>query len=67
MFASLDFQEVVMKGLAAIGVAVLIAMAGVLWFRTTKPAAVVVKVSPLPVNPNLSTFEPAWKSGASRE
>jgi hypothetical protein len=46
-----------MKGLAAIGAAIFIAMAGVLWFMT-KPALVVTEARPLQANPDMPTFEP---------
>jgi len=45
-----------MKGLAAIGAAIFIAMAGVLWFMT-KPVLVVTEVRPLQPNPDLPTFK----------
>jgi hypothetical protein len=46
-----------MKGLAAIGAAAFIAMAGVLWFMT-KPTLVVTEVRPLQASPDLPTFKP---------
>jgi hypothetical protein len=45
-----------MKGLAAIGAATFIAMAGVLWFMT-KPTLVVTEVRPLQPSPDLPTFK----------
>jgi len=44
-----------MKGLAAIGAAAFIAMAGVLWFMS-RPVFVTMEVRPLKVNPDLPTF-----------
>ncbi len=44
-----------MKGLAAIGAAAFIAMAGALWFMT-RPTLVMTEVRPLPANPDLPTF-----------
>jgi hypothetical protein len=55
--ASLDSPEITMKGLAAIGAAIFIAMAGALWFMT-KPALVVIEARPLSANPDLPTFKP---------
>ena len=46
-----------MKGLAAIGAAAFIAMAGVLWFMT-RPALVVTEVRPLQASPDMPTFKP---------
>jgi hypothetical protein len=46
-----------MKGLAAIGAASFIAIAGVLWFMT-KPALVVTEVKPLRASPDMPTFKP---------
>jgi hypothetical protein len=46
-----------MKGLAAIGAAAFIAMAGVLWFMT-RPALVVTELRPLQPSPDLPTFRP---------
>jgi hypothetical protein len=45
-----------MKGIAAIGAAIFIAMAGVLWFMT-KPALVVTESRPLQASPDLPTFK----------
>jgi hypothetical protein len=45
------------KGLAAIGAAIFIAMAGVLWFMT-KPALVVPEARPLQASPDMPTFKP---------
>jgi hypothetical protein len=45
-----------MKGLAAIGAAAFIAMAGVLWFMT-KATLVVTEVRPLQASPDLPTFK----------
>lgn len=46
-----------MKGFAAIGAAIFIAMAGVLWFMT-RPALVVVEAGPLQASPDMPTFKP---------
>ena len=46
-----------MKGLAAIGAAAFIAIAGVLWFMT-KPVLVVTEIRPLQASPDLPTFKP---------
>jgi hypothetical protein len=46
-----------MKGLAALGAAAFIAMAGVLWFMT-RPVFVVTQVRPLQASPGLPTFKP---------
>jgi hypothetical protein len=46
-----------MKGLAAIGVAGLIAMAGALWF-STNPTVVVAKIAPVQPNTALPVFKP---------
>jgi hypothetical protein len=45
-----------MKGLAAIGAAAFIAMAGALWLMT-KPTLVVTEVRPLQASPDLPTFK----------
>ena len=45
-----------MKGIAGIGAAALIALAGVLWFMTG-PALVVTKIRPLQASPDLPTFK----------
>jgi hypothetical protein len=50
--------EITMKGLAAIGAAAFIALAGVLWFMT-KPALVVTEIRPLQASPDLPTFKRA--------
>jgi hypothetical protein len=49
-------MEITMKGLAAIGTAAFIALAGVLWFMT-KPALVMTEVKPLQASPDLPTFK----------
>jgi len=46
-----------MKGLAALGAAVFIAMAGVLWFMSG-PMVVVTEAKPLQASPDLPTFKP---------
>jgi hypothetical protein len=46
-----------MKGLAAIGAAAFIALAGVLWFMT-KPSLVMTENRPLQASPDLPTFKP---------
>jgi hypothetical protein len=46
-----------MKGLAALGAAAFIAMAGVLWFMSG-PVVVATEVRPLQTNPDLPTFKP---------
>ena len=46
-----------MKGLAAIGVAGLIAVAGALWF-STNPTVVVTRIEPLKPNAALPVFKP---------
>jgi hypothetical protein len=46
-----------MKGLAAIGVAGLIAAAGVLWF-STNPTVVVTKLAPVQPNAAIPSFKP---------
>jgi hypothetical protein len=45
-----------MKGLAAIGAAAFIVMAGVLWFMT-QPVLVVPEVGPLTASPDMPTFQ----------
>jgi hypothetical protein len=45
-----------MKGLAALGAAGFIAMAGVLWFMA-RPVLVVTEVRPLQPNPDMPTFK----------
>jgi hypothetical protein len=54
--ASLD-PDVNMKSLASLGVAALIAAAGVLWFMTN-PTIVTIKVVPLKPSSELPTFKP---------
>jgi hypothetical protein len=46
-----------MKGLAAIGAAIFIAMAGVLW-SMTRPVLVVPEAGPMQVSPDMPTFKP---------
>ena len=46
-----------MKGLAAIGAAAFITIAGVLWFMT-RPVLVVTEARPLQSSPDLPTFKP---------
>jgi hypothetical protein len=51
-----------MKGLAAVGAAAFIALAGVLWFMT-KPTLVTAEVKPLQPSSALPTFKPVRASG----